>query len=759
LLTGPAIASGVSINHYGSALLQTWDNALEHSAGGERDTPVTKVVTLLKEMGKTLANEMKEDEELYNKLACWCSNNKYEKDNAIQAATAKVAELQSTIDSTAARKAELTSSLAELEESVAADKKSLAEATAMREKQLAEFHQEETDGIQNIEALKAAILVLGKHTSAPPESTVAGGAIFKSEKDSWSSLLTVNSHGFPWRESSSDEKNERALDDFMRSNGFDVHPQEELPQAPASHPQQKFLQQESGAMATETGVSKEATATEWSAADLGIVQRAMKSANAFVQAHHAEGYYPAYTAQGGQIVGVLKQLKEEMESNLSEAQKQENERAAAFAELRSAKTVQIQSQERMAEQKEDELATAVIVLAEAKEDLEKEEASLAEDQLFMKNLATTCGEAETDFAARKQARMAEMTALSETIAILQQDTARDAMSSTFSLLQVASGSGTSLHQRRAMQHRRQAASAALRRAAGQVHDPELSILATKVELDSFTRVKKAIDDMIAILRTQQSDEVKKTDWCKAEFHENEMSTARNTDEKAGLEAKVADLESSVKSLQDGIADAKANIAQLQLELQRATEVRKAENQEFQKTIADQTTTIEVLHKALNKLATYYDLLQTQAHGHSKQTPPVPQKEYKPNQGARGVMEMIEKLANDAKELMVASKHSENSAQAAYEQNIADTNGSVEALQKEVTFKIQAKSRAGKDMAAAQSDLADTNEELEGLAKYNANLHAECDYMLKNFDVRQSARAQEIEALQQAKQILSGASLS
>jgi len=744
LLAVTGVAASGSADHYGHALLQTYDAVLEHGTGGSHDTPVTKVVSLLQEMSKTLSKEQDEDEALYKKLACWCSNNKWEKGNAVEASEAKIAELQSTIESTTAQKAELTQSLSDLEASIAADKKSLAEVTAIREKQLSESHGEEMDSVQNIEALKAAIEVLSKHHSAPPKSTVAGGAIFKSERDQWSTFLQVKSHGFPWSESSS----ARELDDFMRHSGYDANPSDDALNAHSSIPRQKFLQQESGAVATESDSSQ-----EWSSADMAIVQRAMKSASAFVQAHHGAGYYPAYTAQSGEIMGVLQQLKEEMEANLSESQKQEADRAAAFAELRSAKSTQIESEAALSEQKEDELATASNTLANAKEDLAREEATLSEDQLFLRNLGTTCATAETDFAARKKARMAEITAVSQTIEILMADKARDAMSGTFSFVQLKSS-----RSHREEQHRRDAA-AALRKVAQRVHAPELSILATQVELDAFTKVKKAIDDMIAMLKTQQADEVKKNDWCKAEIHENEMTTAKGMTEKSAFEAKVADLDSSIKSLQDGIADGKARIAELQLELQRASEGRKTENQEFQNTIADQTATIDVLHKALDRLAKYYELVQVQQGSHVGQTPPMPQKMYAPSQGAPSVMEMIEKLIYDAQELMTESKKSENTAQAAYEQNIADTNSGVAALQKEVLSKTQEKAGARKDKAATESDLSDTITELDGLAKFNLKLHTECDYLLNNFDLRQNSRAQEVEALQQAKQILNGASLS
>merc|ERR1740121_2885560 len=110
-------------------------------------------------------------------------------------------------------------------------------------------------------------------------------------------------------------------------------------------------------------------------------------------------------------------------------------------------------------------------------------------------------------------------------------------------------------------------------------------------------------------------------------------------------------------------------------------------------------------------------------------------------------------------LRADSVKSESAAQAAYEQTVADTNGSVAALQKEILSKTEAKASAKKDKTMAESDLAETETELGELAKYDSEMHAECDYVLKNFEARQSARAQEIEALQQAKQILSGASLN
>lgn len=347
-----------------------------------------------------------------------------------------------------------------------------------------------------------------------------------------------------------------------------------------------------------------------------------------------------------------------------------------------------------------------------------------------------------------------MQAVAETIEILHGDEARDAMSSTYnSFVQIASERGQN--------QRRTRAAAGLRQVAAKLRAPELSVLATSVELDAFSKVKAAIDQMIIHLKQEQSDEVKKHDWCNEEFHKNEMDTSKQQSRQADLEAKIAQLDDNINKLTSDIKTSRAEISQLQLELQRASEDRKKENMEFQKAVADQTVTEKVLHKALDRLATYYDFLQlgTKATSTERQTPPVPEMEYKASKSSTGVMEMIEKLIHDTVELRDESRKAENSAQVAYEQLVADTNGSVQALQTEVVTKTKDKTQTEKDRLATNSDLDDTLRELDGLAKYNSDLHQDCDYLISNFDLRQNKRGEEVEALQQAKQILSGASLS
>merc|ERR1719203_698482 len=242
-------ASASSASENGRSLLQSWTGVLDSSSG--HDTPVTRVVNLLKDMAKTVQAEMDEDEDLYRKLKCWCNDNNWAKSNSIEKSEATISELESTIESLTGSTAELRQSIKELEAELAADKKALAEATALREKQLDEFHNMEKDSIQAVENLKAALTVLEKHQPAP-ESTVEGGAIFKSERDSWS-LVQVHSQDFPSKEM-------RSFDNFMRDSGLDDTITSEIPSASLAPAKPKFLQQQ--------GATTLSTEAEWSAEDM-----------------------------------------------------------------------------------------------------------------------------------------------------------------------------------------------------------------------------------------------------------------------------------------------------------------------------------------------------------------------------------------------------------------------------------------------------------------------------------------------------------
>merc|ERR1719453_2045255 len=79
-----------------------------------------------------------------------------------------------------------------------------------------------------------------------------------------------------------------------------------------------------------------------------------------------------------------------------------------------------------------------------------------------------------------------------------------------------------------------------------------------------------------------------------------------------LQAQIGDLTSQIDTFTDEIAQLKASITEMQIQMQRASENRQAENRQFQTTVADQRATQVILLKALDRLNVFYDqsLLQT-----------------------------------------------------------------------------------------------------------------------------------------------------
>merc|ERR1719188_2913545 len=67
---------------------------------------------------------------------------------------------------------------------------------------------------------------------------------------------------------------------------------------------------------------------------------------------------------------------------------------------------------------------------------------------------------------------------------------------------------------------------------------QLSTLAVTVGLDSFTKVKEAMDKMVADLKKEQQEEAELKAYCQKEFNQNEQETYQNTEQKEDLEAKM-----------------------------------------------------------------------------------------------------------------------------------------------------------------------------------------------------------------------------
>merc|ERR1719469_1144602 len=124
-------------------------------------------------------------------------------------------------------------------------------------------------------------------------------------------------------------------------------------------------------------------------------------------------------------------------------------------------------------------------------------------------------------------------------------------------------------------------------------------------------------------------------------------------------------------------------------------------------------------------------------------------------GGKRVLAMLEGVMQDSKQTEDEAINAEDSSQNAYENFMKDSNKMIIHTSKMINDMTEAKAKARSDLTMAKTDFKQTMSELEGLNNEAGDLHKSCDYLLQNFDLRQQSRAAEIDALNEAKNILSG----
>jgi len=489
-------------------------------------------------------------------------------------------------------------------------------------------------------------------------------------------------------------------------------------------------------------------------------------------------------ASGG-IYGVMTQMLDEFQAELKTSREEEQKAQSDFKSLTATKTEEIETGKTKLEEMQSQAAGNSKALSDAKEDLAATRKQRAADVKFLKNLKVTCDNLDAEWEKRSKTRTAEMKAVSQAITVLNDD---DSVRQTFHR-------GLFFLQEHSQRSGAGAAAAAVLRNAAQAADFEtddllnawhgrqglgggasfsfasessraftagrsaqLSRLAMAVQSDSLGKVKQMMDTMVSELKKQQADEVDQKDHCQNEIRTTEEQVVNKEDQKKDLETKIAKLESIIGRSDEEIAKAQKQLKETEVEIKKAGKTREAENKDFQDVVTQQRAAQPVLKKALAKLKRFYEhgIKQTSLVQRSSQTPPVKFGNYEANGKSNSVMGMLEQIIEDSERLEKEATEAETKAQHDYETFVKDAVDVKETLEETISTKTKAISSSKSDIAESGEDLEATTGELESLTQLKADLHNECDWLLKNFEIRQKARLHEIESIQEAKGILSGA---
>merc|ERR1719336_3777650 len=117
------------------------------------------------------------------------------------------------------------------------------------------------------------------------------------------------------------------------------------------------------------------------------------------------------------------------------------------------------------------------------------------------------------------------------------------------------------------------------------------------------------------------------------------------------------------------------------------------------------------------------------------------------------------LIKDLDKEMQEADVTEKDSQKEYEVMMGDAQKKRAEDSKSITDKDAAKGNAEEVLTVETEKKAGSSKSLAKTLEYLHNLHGECDWLLKYYDVRKAARAGEVDSLTKARAVLSGADFS
>jgi len=506
----------------------------------------------------------------------------------------------------------------------------------------------------------------------------------------------------------------------------------------------------------------------------------------------------------GQIVGILKSMKDEFETTLKASTQEEVASVASFESLMNSKASEIALASSGVESKTARAGDLAVTIVQTKDALNDYQEELVDATKFVSNLDSQCATKQKEWAEITELRNNEIKAISEAISILNDDDARDVFKkalpsaltqTSVGFLQHTSGRGT----RASLAHKAQAILAG---AAGKYATPQLKLLlytlTSKLKMNAkgteadllgnFGEVIKMIDDMVALLGKQQDEDDKQKDWCRTEFNTAEDEQRAAQSKKDGIAAAMEEMSDTIAQMSEEIDGLSQDIKDLDKDVAEATEQRKLEHAEYLTNMQMNSVATELVEKAKNRMNKFYNpdlvslivtrdsqwkkaavaLVQissvqessgsTRSHLLRVEPPAAPEspgafKKSGQSAGVLGLMDMI------IKDLMSSSKDvkfEEQTAQTDYNKLMGSSADSRAANAKAITNKEAAKADVESKLDEAKESHRNTVQDLQQIKNYINDLHVSCDFIQENFDVRKEARANELDSLKNAKAVLSGA---
>jgi len=521
-------------------------------AESERDRTMTKVVKLLQEMLETSQADGRADTEIFAKFKCYCDSNTAKKTASIAELTSQISTCEGKIEELSASSGKLSTEVASLDQGMTDNKASQDDAQSLRDKANEDFNAEKAD-------MEAAI----KQMDNALETLSAVGA----DQTAGASLAAVKSH------------------------------------------RGQFLGQESAGRTLSEAQKRDLKAA---AVFLSPAQR--QTITGFIQAKAP--FTGTYTAQSGEIVGILKNMRDTFKANLATAIGTENKSARAHDAYIETMKEEHETMSNAHSSKQDQLGSNDGDLGSTKDSLESALNTKADDENFLAELTRTCADKTAQYEDLKMVRANEEAAIAQAISILNSDAAFDSFGDTAA----ASTGATGFIQLRQSTVRRNVRHL-LEKAARKSKSLRLARLAAQVgtEGNPFGMVIKTIKKQMKVVDREETKDDDTKAFCDSERETNDASIDSLSSSIDSLDGEIqqltTDIEEPEKGLKDTLAARQGDLADNKQSQADETASRQAENAEYRKNVANLVVAEETIEKALAVLTKFYDWLERKQGPH------------------------------------------------------------------------------------------------------------------------------------------------
>jgi len=678
-------------------------------ASAVHSNPLGTVISLMDELTAKITAQGEAEAKSYKEYVAWCDDASANVKFEIKTGQSKKESLQAAIAKETNDAGASASKIEDLAASITSDGTQLGEATAVREREAADFAASEAELVDSVGTLGRAINIIQREMAKNPAL-----------------VQQVNSGDMG--------KLLKSLGTVIDAAAFSVSDRQHLTALVQNH---------------QEGSSDDDDS------ELGAPAAA------------------GYKSHGSNIIDVLEDLKEKAEEELSQLRKAEASTKHGYQMLKQSLDDQMAAETKDLNEEKANKASSDEAKATAVGDLGQTTKFLANSQEVLQTTGTSCMTVAGDHEATMKGRAEELTAIAQAKKMLTETTSGAAGQSYsfFQLVQrtgsslrtradLANAEIVNLVKKLAREQHSLALAQLASRIAAVVK------YGASTGDDPFAKVRSLISDMIVKLEQEAGSEASEKSYCDEEMakttakkEELGYTVSKLTAKVDRAAAKSATLKGSVKTLQSELAKLSKSQAEMD-------SMRRTSKGDYTAAKSDLEMGLSGVRKALGVLRDYYGSDSASSAfvqdggdlAASMRQPSAPVQHSKSGGAGGSIVEILEVVESDFAKNLAVEETQEADAAAEYEKTSQENKVTKALKEQDAKYQTQEFKSLDKDVSELSSDRETTNTELSAVMDYDGKIKERCIAKPESYEERSKRREAEITGLKDALSILNGEAL-